>query len=74
MASLSSTETVAYMYEISKPRVIFCDVNNYQILADVKQSLKFKTELILLSGKLPDVRNIQDLLEAGAVGYDPKTL
>ncbi|KAL7735342.1 hypothetical protein ACLKA6_015730 [Drosophila palustris] len=67
-------ETVAYMYEISKPKVIFCDVNNYQTLNAVKQSLKFKTELILLSGSLPGVRNIQDLLRDGAVGYDPKTL
>ncbi|XP_060658178.1 luciferin 4-monooxygenase [Drosophila nasuta] len=67
-------ETVAYMYEITKPKVIFCDVDNYETLAAVKQSLKFETELILLSGSLPGVRNIQDMLRDGAVGYDPTTL
>ncbi|KAH8261471.1 hypothetical protein KR044_009613 [Drosophila immigrans] len=67
-------ETVAYMYEITKPKVIFCDVDNYETLAAVKQSLKFETELLLLSGSLPGVRNIQDLLREGAVGYDPYTL
>lgn len=73
-ANSSFAETVAYMYEITKPKVIFCDVDNYETLAAVKDSLKFKTELILLCGKLPGVRNIQDLLEDGAHGYDPKTL
>ena len=62
------------MYEITKPKVIFCDLDNYETLAAVKKSLKFKTELILLSGSLQGVRNIQDLLEDGADGYDPKTL
>lgn len=62
------------MYEITKPKVIFCDVDNYATLDAVKQSLKFNTELILLTGSLPGVRNIQDLLQDGAVGYDPKTL
>ncbi|XP_030560343.1 probable 4-coumarate--CoA ligase 3 [Drosophila novamexicana] len=67
-------ETVAYMYEITKPKVIFCDLDNYETLAAVKKSLKFKTELILLSGSLPGVRNIQDLLQDGCHDYDPKTL
>ncbi|ALC41526.1 CG9993, partial [Drosophila busckii] len=67
-------ETVAYMYELTKPKVIFCDVANYEILAAVKQSLKFKTELILLSGSLSAVRNIEDLLKLGEIDYDPKTL
>ncbi|EDW58835.1 luciferin 4-monooxygenase [Drosophila virilis] len=67
-------ETVAYMYEITKPKVIFCDLDNYETLAAVKKSLKFKTELILLCGSLPGVRNIQDLLQDGCNDYDPKTL
>ncbi|EDW02455.1 luciferin 4-monooxygenase [Drosophila grimshawi] len=67
-------ETVAYMYEITKPKIIFCDQNNYKKLAAVKDSLKFKTEFILISGSLPGVRHIQDLLEKSADGYDPKTL
>ncbi|KAH8372784.1 hypothetical protein KR009_004996, partial [Drosophila setifemur] len=56
-------ETMAYMYEITKPKVIFCDLENIETLKAVKSSLKFKTELILLTGTLPGVRNIQDLLE-----------
>ncbi|KAH8280587.1 hypothetical protein KR018_011388 [Drosophila ironensis] len=60
-------ETVAYMYEVTKPKVIFCDIDNYETLRAVKSSLKFKTELILLTGNLPGVRNIQDLLADGSV-------
>nr|XP_016992918.2 4-coumarate--CoA ligase 3 [Drosophila takahashii] len=67
-------ETTAYMYEITKPKVIFCDLDNYQTLSAVKSSLKFKTEIILLTGTLPGVRNIQDLLADGCTGYDEKTL
>jgi len=37
-------------------------MDNYQTLSAVKSSLKFKTEIILLTGTLPGVRNIQDLL------------
>ncbi|XP_034652532.1 LOW QUALITY PROTEIN: luciferin 4-monooxygenase [Drosophila subobscura] len=68
------SETVAYMYEITKPKVIFCDLDNYETLRAVKNSLKFKTELILLTGSLPGVRNIQDLLADGSIEYDEKTL
>ncbi|XP_068143937.1 luciferin 4-monooxygenase [Drosophila tropicalis] len=68
------SETVAYMYEITKPKVIFCDLANFEILSNVKNSLKFKTELILLNGTLPGVRNVQDLLELGSSDYDEKTL
>lgn len=62
------------MFEITKPKVIFCDLDNYQTLSAVKSSLKFKTEIILLTGTLPGVRNIQDLLADGCTGYDEKTL
>ncbi|XP_020806824.1 luciferin 4-monooxygenase [Drosophila serrata] len=68
------SETMAYMYEITKPKVIFCDLDNYETLSAVKSSLKFKTELILLTGTLPGVRNIQDLLADGCTEYDEKTL
>ncbi|BFG06089.1 luciferin 4-monooxygenase [Drosophila madeirensis] len=68
------SETMAYMYEITKPKVIFCDLDNYETLRAVKNSLKFKTELILLTGSLPGVRNIQDLLADGSIEYDEKTL
>ncbi|XP_033156568.1 luciferin 4-monooxygenase [Drosophila mauritiana] len=67
-------ETTAYMFEITKPKVIFCDLDNFQTLSAVKSSLKFKTEIILLTGTLPGVRNIQDLLADGCAGYDEKTL
>ncbi|XP_001360976.2 luciferin 4-monooxygenase [Drosophila pseudoobscura] len=68
------SETMAYMYEITKPKVIFCDLDNYETLSAVKNSLKFKTQLILLTGSLPGVRNIQDLLADGSIDYDEKTL
>ncbi|XP_030388395.1 luciferin 4-monooxygenase [Scaptodrosophila lebanonensis] len=67
-------ETVTYMYEITKPKIIFCDVENYETIKNVRSHLTFETEIILLSGSLSGVRNIQGLLQDGGNGYDPKTL
>ncbi|XP_043066607.1 luciferin 4-monooxygenase [Drosophila bipectinata] len=68
------SETTAYMYEVTKPKVIFCDLDNYETLKAVKSSLKFETELILLTGTIPGVRNVQDLLADDGTEYNERTL
>ncbi|KAH8279427.1 hypothetical protein KR026_009539 [Drosophila bipectinata] len=68
------SETTAYMYEVTKPKVIFCDLDNYETLKEVKSSLKFETELILLTGTIPGVRNVQDLLADDGTEYNERTL
>lgn len=62
------------MYEITKPKVIFCDLDNYETLKAVKSSLKFETELILLTGTIPGVRNVQDLLADGYTECNERAL
>ncbi|KAH8320391.1 hypothetical protein KR067_001853, partial [Drosophila pandora] len=68
------SETTAYMYEVTKPKVIFCDLDNYETLKAVKSSLKFETELILLTGTIPGVRNVQDLLADGYTECNERAL
>ncbi|KAH8331452.1 hypothetical protein KR074_003641 [Drosophila pseudoananassae] len=68
------SETTAYMYEVTKPKVIFCDLDNYETLKAVKSSLKFETELILLTGTIPGVRNVQDLLADDGTEFNERTL
>lgn len=58
----SLSETVKYMYDITEPKVIFCDVENYHIIKTVNGKLKNPAKIYLVNGKLEGVLDISEML------------
>ncbi|XP_017150764.1 luciferin 4-monooxygenase [Drosophila miranda] len=55
-------ETVKYMYDITEPKLIFCDVENYPTIQAVNQRLVTPATIYLLNGRLEGVRDVSELL------------
>ncbi|XP_017140130.1 4-coumarate--CoA ligase 1 [Drosophila miranda] len=53
--------TIKHLYNISKPKLVFCDACNYDKLYSATSD--FKPEIITLTGSVEGVLTIQDLLE-----------
>jgi len=58
----SLSETVKYMYDITEPKVIFCDVENYHIIKTVNGKLQNPAKIYLVNGKLEGVLDVSVLL------------
>ncbi|SPP73795.1 luciferin 4-monooxygenase [Drosophila guanche] len=55
-------ETVKYMYDITEPKLIFCDVENYPTIWAVNQRLVTPATIYLVNGQLEGVRDVGELL------------
>ncbi|XP_022228004.2 luciferin 4-monooxygenase [Drosophila obscura] len=55
-------ETVKYLYDITEPKLIFCDVENYPTIRAVNQRLATPATIYLLNGRLEGVRDVSELL------------
>ncbi|KAH8331451.1 hypothetical protein KR074_003640 [Drosophila pseudoananassae] len=63
-----SPETVKYMYDITQPRIIFCDVENYSVIHSVNEKLAYPARLYLVNGKIEGVLDVSELLnEDGSI-------
>ncbi|KAL7735341.1 hypothetical protein ACLKA6_015729 [Drosophila palustris] len=56
-------ETVKYMYDITEPKLIFCDVENYSIIKAVNEKLLNPAFIYLVNGQIEGVPNVRELLE-----------
>jgi len=56
------TETVKYMYDITEPKVIFCDVENYTVIKSVNERLINPAQIYLVNGQIDGVPDIFELL------------
>ncbi|XP_030388396.1 probable 4-coumarate--CoA ligase 3 [Scaptodrosophila lebanonensis] len=57
-------ETVKYMYDITTPKLIFCDVENYEIIKGVNEQLANPALIYLVNGSIEGVPNVRELLSA----------
>ncbi|BFG06090.1 luciferin 4-monooxygenase [Drosophila madeirensis] len=55
-------ETVKYMYDITEPKLIFCDVENYPTIWAANQRLVTPAIIYLVNGQLEGVRDVGELL------------
>ncbi|EDW85931.1 uncharacterized protein Dwil_GK22880 [Drosophila willistoni] len=55
-------ETVKYMYDITEPKLIFCDIENYTTIKDVNERLIKPAEIYLVNGLIEGVRDVSELL------------
>ncbi|XP_017126540.1 luciferin 4-monooxygenase [Drosophila elegans] len=55
-------DTVKYMYDITEPKLIFCDVENYHIIKSVNERLINPAKIYLVNGQLEGVLDISVLL------------
>jgi len=55
-------ETVKYMYDITEPKVIFCDVENYSVIKSVNERLINPAQIYLVNGQIDGVPDIFELL------------
>ncbi|XP_034652530.1 luciferin 4-monooxygenase [Drosophila subobscura] len=55
-------ETVKYMYDITEPKLIFCDVENYATIWAANQRLVTPAIIYLVNGQLEGVRDVGELL------------
>lgn len=51
------------MYDITEPKLIFCDVENYAIIRAVNEKLVKPAMIYLVNGKIEGVRDVQQLLQ-----------
>ncbi|KAH8261127.1 hypothetical protein KR044_003825 [Drosophila immigrans] len=56
-------ETVKYMYDITEPKLIFCDVENYPTIKAVNERLAKPALIYLVNGQLEGVSDVWDLLK-----------
>ncbi|XP_017868727.1 PREDICTED: luciferin 4-monooxygenase [Drosophila arizonae] len=56
-------ETVKYMFDITEPKLIFCDVENYKIIKAVNENLAKPAKIYLVNGKIEGVSDVWDLLK-----------
>ncbi|XP_034107870.1 luciferin 4-monooxygenase [Drosophila albomicans] len=56
-------ETVKYMYDITEPKLIFCDVENYEIIKAANARLVKPAFIYLVNGQLQGVSDVWDLLK-----------
>ncbi|XP_062130985.1 luciferin 4-monooxygenase [Drosophila sulfurigaster albostrigata] len=56
-------ETVKYMYDITEPKLIFCDVENYEIIKAANARLVKPALIYLVNGQLQGVSDVWDLLK-----------
>ncbi|EDW09683.1 4-coumarate--CoA ligase 1 [Drosophila mojavensis] len=69
------TETVTHLFAVTKPKIMFCDAADYERINQVTKA--FAPKIITLTGRVPGVPHIEDLLlqpVPGEATYQPATL
>ncbi|EDW74649.1 uncharacterized protein Dwil_GK15796 [Drosophila willistoni] len=61
ISSHFNTDTLQHILSITKPKVIFCEVGDYERIKDASSS--WERELVTLDGKIQDVVYVEELLE-----------
>ncbi|XP_005183355.1 uncharacterized protein LOC101887630 [Musca domestica] len=56
-------DTITKLYETTRPRVIYCDEENYKNVLFALEQLQLDAKIVLMTGNLPGVLNIKDLVE-----------
>ncbi|KAM7342993.1 uncharacterized protein ACRADG_010170 [Cochliomyia hominivorax] len=56
-------DNVFEIYNNTRPKIIFCDVENYENARNVNKNLNLNAEIYLMNGELSGVKNIKDLLK-----------
>ncbi|KNC21035.1 hypothetical protein FF38_02010 [Lucilia cuprina] len=56
-------ENVALIYNNTRPKVIFCDVENYENARAANENLNLNAFIYLMNDEIAGVRNIKELLE-----------
>ncbi|XP_030560344.1 luciferin 4-monooxygenase [Drosophila novamexicana] len=59
--------TVKYMYDITEPKLIFCDVENYAIIKAVNEQLAKPALIYLVNGHIEGVRDVSELLREDCI-------
>lgn len=50
------------VYKITKPKIIFCDMKNYDVARQANEDLQLKALIFLMNGHIAGVPHIKDLL------------
>lgn len=61
-SSFALLATVKYMFDITEPKLIFCDVENYEIIKAVNEKLAKPATIYLVNGRIEGVLDVWDLL------------
>ncbi|XP_061400529.1 uncharacterized protein LOC133336259 [Musca vetustissima] len=56
-------ETIASIYDTTRPKLIFCDEENYENALYALESRKLDAKIVLMTGDIPGVLNIKDLVK-----------
>ncbi|XP_005183354.2 uncharacterized protein LOC101887454 [Musca domestica] len=54
---------IAKIYETSRPKIIFCDQENYENVLYVLDKLQLDAKIVLMTGSIDGVLNIKDLIK-----------
>lgn len=57
------TDNVQLIYKVTTPKIIFCDVENYEIAAEVSRNLNLNAPVYLMNGIIKGVGNILELVK-----------
>lgn len=55
-------DTITKLYETTRPKLIFCDEENYNKVLYVMETLKLNVKIVLMTGSLKGILNIKDLV------------
>ncbi|XP_065368180.1 uncharacterized protein LOC135960740 [Calliphora vicina] len=56
-------ENVSLIYSNTRPKIIFCDVENYENIREANKNLNLNALIYLMNGEIAGVKNVKDLLE-----------
>lgn len=50
------------IYKVTRPKFIFCDVENYQAAVTVNKNLNLNARIYIMNGVVENFPNVKDLL------------
>lgn len=56
-------DNVSLIYKDTRPKIIFCDVENYETTKAANENLNLNALIFLMNGEISGVRNVRELLE-----------
>lgn len=57
-------DNVELIYKVTTPKIIFCDVENYEIAAEVSRNLNLNAPVYVMNGVKKGAANILELVKA----------
>ncbi|XP_061386672.1 gramicidin S synthase 2-like [Musca vetustissima] len=55
-------DTITKLYETTRPKIIFCDEENYKKVLYTKDTLELDAKIVIMTGSVKDVLHIQNLV------------